>query len=45
MLAVGVLTATVALVEYRSMREELTAWETRIAEIRKTAKRSPTGCA
>lgn len=42
-LVAGVLLATVALIEYRSMREELAAWEIRVAEVRTAAKRGPTG--
>jgi Tfp pilus assembly protein PilN len=41
LLVVGALMATVALIEYRSVREAAAAWETRVAEIRKTAKRGP----
>ena len=44
-LAAGVLMATVALAEYRSVREEQAAWESRVAEVRATAKRGEAGTA
>lgn len=40
LLLVGLLLAAVALLDYRAVREELAAQETRIAEIRKSDKRS-----
>jgi len=44
-LAVGVLLAGATLVEYRSVREDLSAWEARVAEVRAAAKRNAPGVA
>ncbi len=42
-LVAGVLLATVAFLEYRTLREELSAWEFKVAEVRKSAQRSASG--
>lgn len=42
-LVVGVLLATAAFLEYRALREELPAWESKVAEIRKSGQRSASG--
>ena len=43
LLLIGVLLASVALFDYREMREELSMQEMKIAEIRQSAKRTATG--
>ena len=43
LLLIGVLLASVALFEYREVREELSMQEMQIAEIRQSAKRNATG--
>ena len=43
MLMAGVVLATLALLEYRAVREELAAQESSVAQIRKSAQRSAAG--